>query len=741
MERGPSDSNAQKTAAAFLVAVATVISTGAALSAARVHPPGNDNLLHGQMVARALASLRDSGWAAFQDPWFPLLNGGYPLFHHYPHLPHQWTAGGAWLLGLDPWTALSVGALIAVLLLPVLTWAGARILGLSSLAAGVAALVVATSRCLDGFGHTPLEYGFEGHGLYGQLWGMAFAAVALPAWVAASSTDGAGLRRLPGWGRALLAAILVSFVIRSSLPAGYLVGICAAVVVVVAGPGRELPRRLGLFGAVGVGAVLLSLGFVVPFIADMGATNSTVLELVHDRRDSVGAVLVLTRLVRGFYLDGGVPGPWSALLVLTSAGVVVAWVARRPVPPVLAGLAVALVVSVLLLFGRATWGQWMGQLPLLGRFHDHRYLLGLHLLAPWIVGAGLAALAERLAELRGAGLAILPIVLTGGLATWFQVGEATDGRRYYDETVTSFETSEPALEDLEAKARSLRGAAVALAVPDDVVGGTTRLSWLRRQGLPTFGRPLYHYSHIHDFALYWSRLVAGEQPPGIDLTVADLAAAGVGQVIDPHGDDFPGAVVPDVALVRSDLLVHTGGSDLEGFTIRWFQEGLHRARQYPTLDLGVGSPPDPDRYARTTALADRDVSALRGLPTAGRLGRVLSSEPGERPGDRRISARVEGDGAWLMVAASWHPGWTVEVDGAPADAHMLTPGWTGVPLTRGEHEVALRWRPAGWRGPYAAANALVILLALGWLGRLALARRRRRASSRSSDRIPAIRSP
>ena len=725
------DRASQKTAAAFLVALATVVNLGGALSASRIDPPHNDSLLHGQMVARALAALQESGWAAFQDPWFPLLNGGYPLFHHYPHLPHQWTAGVAWLFGLDPWTALSAGALVMVLLLPVLTWRGGRILGLSPLAAGVAALVVATTRCMDGFGHSPLEYGFGGSGLYGQLWGMAFATMALPAWVAASTRDGAGLKRLPLWGRLLLAAVLVSLVVRSSLPAGYLLVICTGVVVLAAGPARELPRRVALFGVVGAGAVVLSLGFLIPFAQDIGATNSTVLELVHDRRDSVGAVLVLTRLLGGFYLDGGVPGPWSLLLAVITGGALIAWIARRPVPPILAGLALALAVSVLLLFGRATWGQWLGDLPLLGRFHDHRYLLGVHLVTPWIIGGGLAALAGRLAEVRGPAVAVLPVALAGAIAIWLQVGEATDGRRYYDQSLLSFEAAEPALEELVKEARLLEGARAAIPVPDTPIGGTTRLSWLRRQGLPTFGRPLYHYSHVHDFALYWTRWVAGQEPRDRQVAVADLAAAGVGQLIDRRAAPFPGAVVPDATLVRSDLLVRVGSSDLEGIAIRWFTEGLHLSRQYPTLDLGVGERPDEARYARTTDLADRDVAALRDLPEASRLGRVLASVEGERPGDRLVRARIEADRAWLMLATSWHPRWTVEVDGEPATAHMLMPGWTGVPLDRGEHQVALSWRPAPWRGPYAAVNALAILLSLivvTWLAR---------RSARSNDRKPA----
>ena len=80
---------------AVLVGIALVVNIAAAISASHIDPPANDLLLHGQMVERATSTLADFGWSAFQDPWFPELNGGFPLFHHYPHLPHQWTAAAA----------------------------------------------------------------------------------------------------------------------------------------------------------------------------------------------------------------------------------------------------------------------------------------------------------------------------------------------------------------------------------------------------------------------------------------------------------------------------------------------------------------------------------------------------------------------------------------------------------------------------------------------------------------------
>jgi len=172
-------------------------------------------------------------------------------------------------------------------------------------------------------------------------------------------------------------------------------------------------------------------------------------------------------------------------------------------------------------------------------------------------------------------------------------------------------------------------------------------------------------------------------------------------------------------VVRSDLLVLTGGTALEGFEIHWFQQGIHLSGQHPTLDVGVGARPDPDGYQRVTALADRDASALVGLPDGTDVGQVTRSQPGERPGDLLIEASAREAGAWLLVTSSWHPGWQALLDGKPVDVAMLAPGWLGVRLPLGEHRVALSWRPAGWLGAWAAANAACYLALVGvLLGRL-----------------------
>ncbi len=677
------------------MALALVVNLGAALSAGAVDPVHNDLLLHGQLVERSAAALQADGWGAFQDPWFPELNGGYPVFHQYPHLPHQWTAAVATVTRVDPWAALGWANLLVVALLPLLAWLGARWLGLQPLAASLAAVVLATARCADGFGGTPLEFGFGGHGLFGQLWGVAFALVALPAWVAASVPSGGGLGRLPVWGRVLLAAVLGSFVVRSSLPAAWVLALLSLAVVCAAGPVGELPKRLGRFVAAGIGVAVLSAGFLVPFAADLAATNASAIEMAPEQTRSVGILAVIGRLLTGYWLDGGIPVPWSLLLLGAFGWIGWTW---RDQPNEVRGVAVGTVVALLLLAGRETWGGWINALPVVGRFHDHRYLLGLHLLAPAAIGAAAASALPRL-ELKPR-LGVLAGVVA--LAVLRQVVAGAGDRQERADAEAALHEARPQLDSLLQRATAADGR-VALALPDHGLGGTTRLAWLRRNGLPTFGRPLFHYAFTFEFAMYWTEQVAGG---GADA--GDRLAAGVASTLD--GDE-PVAIT-DAAVVRSDLLVEADGSDLDGFAVAWFAQGLHAGRQYPTIDVGVGARPDRGSYRRHGRIADRDPALLADLPAAREMGEVLSSEPGERAGDRTVRARIDRDHAWLMVATSWHPKWSATVDGRPADHFMLTPGWIGLPLPEGEHEVQLTWRSAPWRGPWAAGNIAACLLCL-----------------------------
>ena len=296
----------------------------------------------------AAETLDEHGWTAFQDPWFPEVNGGAALFRQYPHFPHQIAAVVSVVFDIDPWLVLRSMIFLGVLLLPLFFYGGGRLVGLPPPSAALVALVAATLRTLDPFGHDLFHYGLSGKGLFGQLWGMNFAILALAAWLAASLRHGAGLRRWKPWARIGLAAVLVSATIRSSLPAGWLLVLCSLGAVLFAGPLRTLPARLGRFLLVGALALLLSLGFLLPFQADLPASHTTILEMAPDQLHSVGMEEVLRRLAGGAYFDGGTLGPWTILFGLALLAPLVGFFRPRLWDARLRGLSFAGLVALLL---------------------------------------------------------------------------------------------------------------------------------------------------------------------------------------------------------------------------------------------------------------------------------------------------------------------------------------------------------------------------------------------------------
>ena len=699
------------------LSVLLILSIVPAISAGYLAPPGNDLLLHGHLVAGAADTLRAQGWTAFQDPWFSGLGAGFPIFHHYPHLPHQVAAVLSVLLGLDPWTALAVIAVIAVIAMGPAVVLGARWLGLSVPAALLAGLVAITIRSADPFGHASLSYGFNGHGLFGQLVGMVLAALAVPAWWRASR-PGAPLVH------GALAAVLVSAVIRSSLPAAWVSGIVLGVLLL--GEGRtQLGGRLGRAAAVAGGAVVLSAGFLVPFLADLGASGVyEIVDPTHVR--SFGAVEILRRLVVGDYLDG-IPGaqlplPWTVPFL-----VAISYAIGRPADRTARGLAWAAVAAIVLLFGRATWGDWIDRVPLVGTFHDRRYVLGIQLVAPWLLAFAAtrawAALEPRwrvrLPSHVPALVVVLaaPMLLTGGLQLAAHHGFAGGWRSIQaalDPAVTAI------------RHQDLR---VELAAADGPVGGASLIDTLRMAGVATTGKPLHHYALIRQAHLWWRFWLADpgsprDRPPTADdlfafgahaLVVPTTWLPAASDLADwPRQDLGPLALLTPpgradrhrgLGLVRSDLLVHAETPALQGLGVAWHQSGAPAAGQFPTVAIaGTGATP-PAGYARTAQLVARDPRVLLGLPTAapGALGTIRSATD--------WSAELDDvqEGAWLIFGAAWHPRLRATVDGQPATVQLLLPGRAGVKLAPGARDVALTWSVHPLRGAHAAVNGLLCL--------------------------------
>ena len=97
----------------------------------------------------------------------------------------------------------------------------------------------------------------------------------------------------------------------------------------------------------------------------------------------------------------------------------------------------------------------------------------------------------------------------------------------------------------------------------------------------------------------------------------------------------------------------------------------------------------------------------------------------ERYEPERVVARTQADrNSVLVLTDAWYPGWSVTVDGKPADLLRVDHALRGVALSAGDHLVELRYRPRALMTG-ATVTALSLLFLVAW----ALASRRERATS------------
>jgi hypothetical protein len=185
-------------------------------------------------------------------------------------------------------------------------------------------------------------------------------------------------------------------------------------------------------------------------------------------------------------------------------------------------------------------------------------------------------------------------------------------------------------------------------------------------------------------------------------------------------------------LVGSDAAFYGDKDEFYPAAATWLASDLPRVGQHPRVVL---NPPlflevVAEGYERTFPLSQAaEAIPLVVFPAELPRGRLLSQTVGSNAYQAEVEVERESS---LLLKVTYHPGWQATVDGRPAETVMLMPGFVGLRLAPGSHQVRLECRPRPWRGLLALAGLLALpLIALaekrrqaltGWLGRLRLER-------------------
>lgn len=657
-------------------------------------PPLNDDVLHRLATAGAARALAQGGDPT--DFWLPGIGLGYPLAHHYQHLPYLPPALLA-TLSSGAFSPTDAYLLLRYLLLAAfpaaLYWAAVRF-GLPHLAAGGAAAAAPVLATNGLFGFDVGSYIWRGSGLYTQAWAMVLMPPAL------AETWAVVQRR----GRPVLAAVLLAGVVLSHLVLGYATLLTVAAFLVLS-PRTDPPwRRLRALAPVALLLGACIAYFAVPFLADRAFLNRSVWEPPW-KYDSFGAPQVLAMALRGELFDAG---RFPALTLLVGVGVAASlWHWRQEgYRAVLAVLAVWLALYA----GRPTWGPLLDLLPMARELHLHRMIAGVHLGGLLLAGIGLRALFTT--PLPAVGR--LPLVVVAAAAGALLLATAYHERTGYLQTNLSWMAQSRAAASREAgdlaalvdRLRSLPPGRVYAGLATNWgagyrVGQVPVYALLQTAGLDCLGY-LYHALSLNSEAQVWFDERRAEH----------YELFNVRYVVAPAGHQVPSFLVPVARFGRHQLyrsqasgyfqVVHTT-EPLRLDRALWRQaverfmaSGLPAASVLPQVQLaGAGGDLAP-------------LAAAEGRPPpAPPPGRVTAEEAG--PGALAALAETTAP-ALLAVKVTYHPGWEVRVDGAPVRPVMLLPSLVGVPLPGGVHRVELVYRPPAVRA-WLQALALAALAA------------------------------
>ena len=651
--------------------------------------------------------------------WFPYLGLGSPQFLHYQSLPSILTGVLGLATGGDAAFRLTLHLLLALFPLPVY-WS-ARLFDLGRGASLLSAAAAPLLMSAIGVGYEAKAYVWIGYGVWAQLW----ASWALPlAW-------GFTWRAMSSRRAVLPAVIFVALTVALHFETGYLALIALAIFPFLAP--TTLRTRLPVRAAVvGLGALLVSAWVTVPVVVQgrWAATNEV---LAHTPLvNGYGAKQVMSWLLGGQLLDAH---RFPVVTVLGAVGLVTC-IARWRTKPSGRAVVALLVMSLLLSFGRTTFGALTVLLPGSTDIFMRRFMMG----------AQLAALLSRrdrrprrwcdtsvnLVRRRWPGVArwaAAPISSGGAhrrhAPHWVWRCSPRRGHRSTPSRPTTPRRSGSSSRPIVPRAADVDrligyvtahgGGRVYAGMPSNwgssfTVGAVPVFKYLESRDVDEVGYTLRTASLMTDpeyffdetdpgdyqlFAVRYLILPVGHPPP---VPARLVMASGVYRLW----------VVPQAGYIRVVDTVGVLSADRTNvgvMSVPYLRSDLPASGRYLTVAYG-GAPAAP---LTTPAL----------LGVTGAAGTVRAEH--DDLVDGSVTATVVAHRtAAVVLSSSFDPGWSVRVDGRPAAVEMLAPALPAVRVGPGVHSITFSYIGFGFYPELFAVGVvtLVVLIVLGPLSAL-----------------------
>jgi hypothetical protein len=625
------------------------------------------------------------------DFWSPELTFGFPIVRTYQILAHGLVALTYFALGktVALATLYAWASYLAILALPVAVYACLQMLEFPALTAAAAVLLLPLIAG-PGVGQLGMELrSWLRFGVFPQCVATSLLLLAI----------GLCWRAVRTGRQLILGGAMLGLTMLAHLVYGWMGALCVCLMALL--PDAEIPRRPRILRTLQIGLIsALLCGFqLLPIWSDGYLINRSRIEQV-EKYDSHGATKVLQWLFTGRLMDND-RLPALSLLALAGTALLL-WryrATRRIAAPERFVLAAAF-FWILVFFGRPTWGILLVLIGVTPDLQLHRVIAGAQIFLLILAAIGLAELWRQATRrwhvavaVGGTALLLLPAALerSSYLAGWKQnleldvAGLAADGKDL-----------DAALAWLKQRGGRAYAGMQSPWGPQFNIGGTPMAAFLLTAQVPAVSFPYNASALPTDIMLRFN-----ERDP------AYYRLFNVRGVLAPQGASLPDFLQPEAAMGRFRVFGAPGSGYFDVVDV---SEARAVTRE-TFFDIADPWLRNQDRYIRLDFHGEpaTDLPAPQRWPSP--PGKVLS----EHQSGQRYDAGVELlRPAFVLFRMTWHPAWKILVDGHPVNTAMLTPGFLGVPVPAGRHDVVCQYAPGSTKVWIAFAGlALVLVFAAG----------------------------
>ncbi|MFH1709465.1 MAG: YfhO family protein [bacterium] len=651
------------------------------------------------------------------DHWVPYWSMGFPVFHYYQHLPHLAVVSIYYLL-FKKISMFLIYRLILYLLLvfyPLILYYSLRKMNFSRISSAGAAIFSLALSNINGYGFELNSFVWRGSGMFTQLWAMFLLPLAL-------SSIYRTLVENKNYCRSVLLLFLLTI---SQVMFGMMAIMTSFLFLFISWDRAKILERIKRLAVILAFFFIIIAYFFIPMQLDSPYHAHSTYDFP-EKWDSYGPRYIVTHFLNGDILDHGrlpVATVLAVLGLLFSLG-------RKTFKYQWAGA--GFILWFLLYFGRPTWGLLIDIFPLSSALHLHRFVTMVHFFGAILAGIGLSVLYQRTKLKFNRILALGLVVLLVCPVFWDRfifLQKNSEWLRSNNAAYMKEKTNFRAMLDHIKKAspgRTYPGRRANWG-SSFKIGSTAVLFFLGPEEIPTLSWLPFSWALAGDFSenfneyelshynLFNVRYILAEEGKTFPSFAREIRRSGRFRLYRVETSGY-------FDLVGSPIAVYGNKNSIWNLTLLWMRSPLVSKKQHISVYFDRNY---HEGYRDHMLLKDRwafwrlkDLKADDGrvappqeepvnifsVPDPLEADRYAEVSPGkvlsERAGKNTFSGRIRAaKDCFLLFKMTYHPGWHAYIDGMEKDKVILSPGFMGVKVNKGVHEVKFVYRAQKWKMP------------------------------------------